>query len=168
MRITNPTTDNSKDFITAHQPGALYPSNRTTPGIGPGGRDKHTLARDQERHARDQAPIVRPDASSHDANAIYRIYTEHVAGVLDIVARYFDGATLTYATGLWRGVQELSVVLEIIGTVADREQIVALCEDIRATNAQHTVLATMQTARALDSIVVTAPSVIGSADVVGV
>ncbi|MDO8632239.1 MAG: hypothetical protein Q7R41_17280 [Phycisphaerales bacterium] len=86
---------------------------------------------------------------------IWKLYTERRDNLTEIVARHFDGATLTPATGLWRGKTEASMVIEIIeddpgipenppytlgGRRNSADRIAALARDIATTNAQESVL----------------------------
>ena len=72
----------------------------------------------------------------------YRLYTEFAPNLLELTARYFDGATLYFGTGLYLGNTESSGVIEIIGTRDDWQKIVFLAGDIKAVNAQQSVLVT--------------------------
>jgi hypothetical protein len=102
----------------------------TVPGIGPGSWDAGKLAESQELHARALASSV----------VTYRIYTEDRLNLVELVSRYFDGATLYYTRGLWRGEVESGAVIEILGTPADLQKIMFLAGDIKHTNAQQSVL----------------------------
>ena len=80
---------------------------------------------------------------------IFRIYTENknLDRVIQLASNRFPGFTLFKATGVWNGVAENSVVIEIVNTGerSDRsvELIVhALAEDIRVLNEQDAVLVT--------------------------
>ena len=91
------------------------------------------LAAAQERHA----------ASLQNNTAIvWRLYTEHRGNLTMLVSRYFSGATLIAAQGLWQGLVELSTVIEIVGTGADLQNIVFLVGDIKVVNNQSSVLVT--------------------------
>ena len=72
----------------------------------------------------------------------YRIYTEFYPNLLDLTARYFKGATLYFGTGLYEGNTEQSGVIEIVATQADLQSVVFLAGDIKAVNAQASVLVT--------------------------
>ena len=97
-----------------------------------------TLADTQEAHA------------AHAA-ILYRLYTEDVAGAIydcnggnigALVARYFSGATILPAVGLWQRRTENSVVIEILGTLRDLQMVIHLAGDIKQENAQSFVLVT--------------------------
>lgn len=75
---------------------------------------------------------------------VYRLYTEDKLNLLDLIARYFDGATVINAIGIWQRSTELSKVIEIVGTLADLQNIVHLAGDIRHVNGQSSVLVTWQ------------------------
>lgn len=70
----------------------------------------------------------------------FRIYTERKDNLPRIVARYFTGATLFDALGMWQGLIEQSTVVEIIGTLADAPNVLKLAGDIGYINAQTSVL----------------------------
>lgn len=59
----------------------------------------------------------------------YRLHTEHIAPTL--VTRYFDGFSIVKAHGYYKGKSEASVIVEIIGTLADADKVRALAHDIR-------------------------------------
>lgn len=107
--------------------------NRTTPGIGPGGWNSGKLAASQERAV---------GSTINSAAVVYRLYTEARMNLSDIVSRYFHGATLFYANGLWNGALESSVVIEIVGSASDLQSITHLAGDIRHANNQTAVLVT--------------------------
>ena len=70
----------------------------------------------------------------------YSIYTEFFTNLLDLTARYFDGATLYFGTGLYEGNTESTGVIEIVGTAADLQSVVFLAGDIKSVNRQASVL----------------------------
>jgi hypothetical protein len=114
--------------------------SRTLPGIGPGGWANTSLANAQERATR----------SVGHTKTVYRLYTEDVARIRTraLVARYFEGATLTYGVGLDARTQdtdEESVTIEIVTSKADAfQRIINLAGDIREANNQVSVLITRQ------------------------
>lgn len=112
----------------------------TVAGIGPGAWDSGRLAREQETHA---------NANRYTA-VVYRLYTENKHGIVSTVARYFDGATVFPADGLWRDTTEDSVVIEIVASRADLQRIVNLAGDIKVRNNQSSVLVTWQAVSRLD------------------
>lgn len=106
---------------------------------------------------------------------LYRIYTETRDNLPELVARYFDGATLISALGLWQAKtiphtadtcpgrpcgaccdhvettgREDSTIVEIIGDDADLQRIVNLAGDIKHVNAQSCVLVTWSPVNRLD------------------
>lgn len=105
--------------------------SQTVPGIGPGKWDKGALAREQESHAE---------------TVTYRLYVGDndnlIATITEIVARYFQGATITYSTGVWQGDREPSFVVDIVATRADLQKVVALAGDLRLAGNQTCVLLT--------------------------
>lgn len=73
---------------------------------------------------------------------IYRLYTETKPNLVELTSRYFKGASLIPAWGLWQGEKELSAIIEIIGESSDLQSIVNLAGDIREVNQQTEVLVT--------------------------
>ena len=92
------------------------------------------LAREQETHA----PFF-------ETRVRYRLYTEGVGDIVGLVSRYFAGATIIPALGVWGGEVESSAVIEILGTDADLQRVVDLAGDIRVTNKQYAVYVTRDT-----------------------
>ena len=74
----------------------------------------------------------------------FRVYTETKANLRRLTARYFDGATLFHGDGLWQGLVEPATVIEVIGTIADLQNIVHLAGDIGYCNAQTSVKVTFE------------------------
>lgn len=138
------------DRLIIHAPKTA----RTVPGIGPGRWDSGKLAREQEAKAqRKQLPYLqthtereqqRRYARPLDEGFVYRLYTErrNDANLFELVTRYFEGATITYGAGVWQGNEETAAVIEILGTVADRQRIFDLAGDIRVVNQQTSVIVT--------------------------
>jgi hypothetical protein len=89
--------------------------------------------------------------------AVYRFYTERKDNLAELTCRYFDGATLLHATGIWKGDTESSIVIEVIATSshADISRVEQLARDIVDTNAQQCVLITVQSAHMLSRLDVT-------------
>lgn len=75
---------------------------------------------------------------------IFRIYTEDLLNLHTIVPMVFDGATLIKCQGIWQGATELSIIVEIIGSVADRGKVRELAELILVKNSQAAVIITEQ------------------------
>lgn len=75
---------------------------------------------------------------------VYRLYTEDNTDAIwaEIIQRYFKGYTLFRGTGVYQGVREQGVAIEIIGSAADLQSIVHLAGDIRQVNNQSSVLVT--------------------------
>lgn len=126
-------------------------NDRTVPGIGPGRWDSGKLAADQEAHARRNPPAFRGTSAGlpyltgiapSAVSAVYRIYTETRDNLVQLVSRYFEGATLYSAVGLWEGQTEPSTTVEIIGVPSDRTRVLQLARAILQVNAQSSVLVT--------------------------
>lgn len=88
-----------------------------------------------------------PPARKVEAAMVYRIYfgyTVQYAGelLINIVSRYFDGATFIHATGIWKGEKENSIVVEVV--TDNRQAIYNLAGDIRVLFGQSAVLITWQ------------------------
>ncbi len=81
-------------------------------------------------------------------NTVYRIYTErrNLPELQAMVTGMFDGYTLIWSTGVWRGLREQSVIIEIVteGTAADRAKVYELADVIRVAFQQTAVLVTEQ------------------------
>jgi hypothetical protein len=77
-------------------------------------------------------------------NTLYRIYTEdvHRDTIVRTVAARFQGFTVLTAQGYWDGTAESSVVVEIVGTAADRDNVHAAARAIKLHNSQQAVLVT--------------------------
>ena len=85
------------------------------------------LAEAQELHAQDQT-------------VIFRLYTEHRDNLVDLTRRYFDGATFYFGVGIYKGGIETARIIEIVGKLADLQNVVHLAGDIRELNSQSAVL----------------------------
>ncbi len=108
----------------------------TVPGIGPGGWDSSKLANNQiARH--ETAPAV-----AQINPVVFRLYTEYFPNLRELTSRYFGGFTMFTATGVWEGVPENSIVIEIVGRHTDLQTVVHLAGDIRIVNNQTAVLVT--------------------------
>ena len=72
----------------------------------------------------------------------YTLYTEDKFGLTELVSKYFDGATLQYGLGLWKGDTECSCKIELIieENLQNSIKIESLCYDIKAVNEQETVM----------------------------
>lgn len=68
----------------------------------------------------------------------FHVHTEDRDNLPAIVARYFDGFTLTHNRGYWKGTAEPSATIEI--ATDDRDAIDRLAADIKQTNSQESVL----------------------------
>ena len=74
---------------------------------------------------------------------IIRIVTENHRLLDSIVSRYFDGYTILYGRGYWKGQAESSVVIEIDSIGADYNimaRIRSIVSDIKALCKQESVL----------------------------
>ena len=72
--------------------------------------------------------------------ATYRIHTENVNGprILKMASARFEGFTVFYGIGYYKGEPEFSLVLEII--TSDAAGIYLLAEEIRKANRQESVM----------------------------
>jgi hypothetical protein len=96
------------------------------------------LAQAQETFAADK----RASRAEVSPSVEYRLYTEFYPNLLELTARYFDGATLYFGTGLYEGNTESGGVIEIVATKDDLQKVVFLAGDIKHVNAQKSVLVT--------------------------
>ena len=83
-----------------------------------------------------------PIATFDPTAVVFRIYTETADNLITLTARYFSGATFYDCIGLWNSDTEPATVIEIVGTVADLQQVIDLAGDIREVNRQSSVLVT--------------------------
>lgn len=83
---------------------------------------------------------------------VYRLYTENAENLIELTARYFDGATLYDALGIWNEAiryeqpqikQEQACVIEIVSETDRLQDVLFLAGDIRHTNKQTEVLITV-------------------------
>ena len=72
--------------------------------------------------------------------ATYRIHTEdkNRPTIYKLAGNRFDGFTVTYGTGFYKGESEHTLVLEII--TSDTVSVYLLAEEIRTANGQESVL----------------------------
>ena len=70
----------------------------------------------------------------------HRILTEDInrQSVIDILSKYFDSFTLIAQKGYWKGQEERSLSIEIIG--ASEKTVLRASEEIRVANAQEAVM----------------------------
>ncbi len=79
---------------------------------------------------------------------VYRIYTENKINMRDVerfIRKYFDGFTVFFTNGHWKGTKEDSIVIEIIADYTDKHSVLSLAGDIKVLNEQETVLVTTAT-----------------------
>ena len=81
---------------------------------------------------------------------LYRLYTEYNPNLSMLVSRYFAGATIYTAQGLWQHASEVSAVIDILGNRTDLQAITHLAGDIKHRNEQSSVLVTWATVSRLD------------------
>lgn len=77
---------------------------------------------------------------------LYRIYTENkdLPKIKEICNKYADGYTLIPAVGCWKGTEEHSVIIEIIGTEDDQfTKVNPIAQEIAWVNHQESVLVTV-------------------------
>ena len=81
-------------------------------------------------------------------NTLYRLYVERINLPLlqATVSGYFDGYTLVWSTGFWRGLREQSVIVEVIASNSetDRIKVYDLAVALRIALSQNTVIVTEQ------------------------
>lgn len=104
--------------------------------------------------------LAQEQHANHEATAFY-LYTEDRGNLAELTARYFSGATIFHADGIWTPpansnglpqptVRESAAVIGIIGTRDDLQRIFDLAGDIRTANTQTSVLVTWQNVRRYD------------------
>jgi len=72
----------------------------------------------------------------------YRIYTEDIQGTEDIIAQHFGAFTVIPTRGYFGGEPEHSIIIEIVGYVADRPLVNRVARIIAEENEQRLVLVT--------------------------
>lgn len=105
----------------------------------------------QVRRAVESAHSSRAFVSPESEATLFRIYTEDFP-VVGLVSKYFQGATLFHPTGIWNGNVESALIIEIVGSFSDRNNVVALAADIALANKQEVVMVTWQNARTFDRV----------------
>ena len=78
-----------------------------------------------------------------------RIYTEdkNALSVNRIIGEHFNSYTVFPATGVWHGVSETSIIIEILTSCdicTTREKIASICQAIKKHNKQEAVLYTIE------------------------
>lgn len=81
---------------------------------------------------------------------VYSLYTETRDNLIELVSRYFPGATLYNATGLYEGITEPATEIRILAIDLDLQRIVHLAGDIKQVNSQSCVIVTWQSVNRLD------------------
>lgn len=74
---------------------------------------------------------------------LYRLFTENknYEQVKKLVCKYFDGATIIKAEGIWQGESEHSLIIEICwGVITSKNEIDQLCYAIKKLNQQDKIL----------------------------
>jgi hypothetical protein len=71
-----------------------------------------------------------------------RLYTEdkNREGIIRVLDSHFEGYTVIPTLGRWRGVNEQSLCIELIG--ADTARVLVAAEQIKVMNSQESVLVT--------------------------
>ena len=78
---------------------------------------------------------------------IIRLYTEDKARptIMTIVGQYFDGFTLIPCTGIWKGIPENGLVVEIVSEEPWAEGVAEeIAREIKQANQQEAVLVSVQ------------------------
>ena len=91
-----------------------------------------------------------PPALDGPQAILFSLYTEDKPHLARLVSRYFDGATIYPAEGVWQREREHAAVIQILGTFADLQRIFDLAGDIRVVNDQQSVIVTWQTVSRFD------------------
>lgn len=74
---------------------------------------------------------------------LYRLYTENknLEGIKKILNRAFESYTLLEGVGVWKGVEEKSLIIEISSRIS-QNYFDLVAEDIKELNEQNAVLVT--------------------------
>jgi len=79
---------------------------------------------------------------------VLKIYTESKTDFnknsLKIINNFYDGFTVNHSIGFWKGIQEKSIVIEVIQKNFDNNNIVKICNKIKKQNKQENVYFTIQ------------------------
>ena len=83
---------------------------------------------------------AKPAIPGRPQTATYRIHTEDVnrKQIIELAGKRFDGFTVSFGIGHYKGDSEFSLILEII--TSDAASIYLLAEEIRKANGQESVL----------------------------
>lgn len=94
-------------------------------------------------------PKVTARPEPRGVTATYRIHTEDTnrPQIYALAGRRFEGFTVTYGTGFYKGESEHTLTLEII--TSDAASIYLLAEEIRRANGQESVLVNRMESSAL-------------------
>lgn len=112
---------------------------------------EHTARERSKHHAQALRDTTRDyDEQTTETPIIYRLYTEDKVGLVQLISRYFAGASILDAIGVWQGGTELARIIEIVGVRADLQRIVDLAGDIKVANHQTSVLVTWAPVSKLD------------------
>lgn len=71
---------------------------------------------------------------------LYRLYTEDKPNLTELAGNHFKGFTVTPAVGYWKGNQESSKVIEIVGNQSMKPEVKKLAREIKQVNNQESVL----------------------------
>lgn len=74
---------------------------------------------------------------------LYSLHTEYRANLRTVTNQFFDCFTVYKSVGYWKGMPEKGARVDIIGTEADRQQVVNLADAIRVENCQEAVYVTV-------------------------
>lgn len=83
---------------------------------------------------------------------VFRLYTERRPNLRQIVDFFVPAATFYRAKGLWHGLTEDSMVIEIVGSEADTKTVRALARAIRKASGQSSVLMTAVALRSVEFV----------------
>lgn len=72
----------------------------------------------------------------------FEIYTENLHTLNNTISKYFDGYTLYYGAGVWKGEVEASLIITIIAPAEDAGKVYELAAEIKQVNKQEAVLVT--------------------------
>jgi hypothetical protein len=75
---------------------------------------------------------------------IYRIYTEYQENLIPLVKAHFNNATIYEGIGIYKGISEKCVIIEIIGNLETFTFICSLADIIKKEYNQESVLITIQ------------------------
>ena len=89
-------------------------------------------------------PIAKKNAMDNEQLVLWEVRTEDHWNLAGLARGYFGpiGATVLSGKGVWRNETEWSAVVQVVGGISLREDVLAFAEHVKYTNQQVEVLVT--------------------------